>query len=94
MWNSSTDLLDTIHKAHRRLVEKETDAMTAHAEARLLAAATRVLAVTLEHARLTGRLAEGSALLPAMTLEAGEGENPLGVAGAVIPTAALPAAAS
>lgn len=68
MWNSSQDLLDTIHSAHERLKNKETDAMTAHAEARLLSAATRVLAVSLEHARLTSRLQEGSAILPAMLL--------------------------
>lgn len=68
MWNSSHDLLATIHDAHTRLKSKETDAITAHAEARLLGAATRVLAISLEHARLTGRLAEGSAELPIMTL--------------------------
>jgi hypothetical protein len=68
MWNSSHDLLSTIHEAHGRLKSKETDAITAHAEARLLGAATRVLAISLEHARLTNRLVEGSALLPIMSL--------------------------
>jgi hypothetical protein len=68
MWNSSRDLLKTIHEAHSRLKNKETDALTAHAEARLLGAATRVLAVSLEHARLTNRLVEGSATLPAMAI--------------------------
>lgn len=70
MWTSSHDLLKTIHEAHGRLKSKETDAITAHAEARLLGAATRVLAISLEHARLTGRLIEGSASLPIMSLEA------------------------
>ena len=80
MWHNSTDLLEAIHDAHGRLVRKETDAMSAHAEARLLGAATRVLAVSLEHARLTGRLIDGSSLLPGMALE-----------GDVISAVALPA---
>jgi hypothetical protein len=77
MWNSSMDLLETIHAAHGRLVRKETDAITAHAEARLLGAATRILAVSLEHARLTNRLLEGSASLPGLTLDAAGDEHVL-----------------
>jgi hypothetical protein len=72
MWHNSQDLLESIHDAHHRLKSKETDAITAHAEARLLGAATRVLAVSLEHARLTNRLVEGSAELPGMRLAGGE----------------------
>lgn len=68
MWNSSHELIETIHEAHERLKRKETDAITAHAEARLLGAATRVLAISLEHARLTNRLKEGSSELPDMGL--------------------------
>lgn len=70
MWANSSDLLATIHEAHQRLKNNETEAMTAHAEARLLGAATKVLAISLEHARLTGRLEKGVATLPIMTIEA------------------------
>lgn len=69
MWKSSTELLATIWDAHDRLRKNETDAITAHAEARLLGAATRVLAISLEHARLTGRLKEGAASLPVMNID-------------------------
>lgn len=74
MWNSSVELLETIHDAHRRLKEKETDAISAHAEARLLNSAAKVMAISLDHARLTNRLKEGSAILPAMLLGKGEGD--------------------
>jgi hypothetical protein len=77
MWNSSQELLETIHDAHERLRRNETDAITAHAEARLLGAATRVLAIGLEHARLTGRLKEGMDSLPIMIIDsAGDGLSP------------------
>ena len=66
MWKTSQELLATIHDAHERLKAKETDAISAHAEARLLGAATKVLAISLEHARLTGRLVEKCAELPVM----------------------------
>lgn len=69
MWNSSSDLLSTIHDAHQRLITKETDAISAHAEARLLNSATRLLAISLENARLTGSLAEGSRILPSLDIE-------------------------
>lgn len=68
MWKNSNDLLAAIHDAHQRLKSKETDAISAHAEARLLSSATRVMAISLEHARLTSRLREGSAELPIMSL--------------------------
>jgi hypothetical protein len=68
MWKTSQELLETIHDAHGRLKLNETDAATAHAEARLLSAATKVLAISLEHARLTGRLKQESSELPGMTL--------------------------
>jgi hypothetical protein len=75
MWATSQDLLASIHEAHERLRSKETDAITAHAEARLLGAATRVMAVSLEHARLTNRLIEGSSILPGMSLGGVEAEG-------------------
>lgn len=53
----------------------QTDAMTAHAEARLLGSATKVMAITLERARLTNRLKEGDSMLP-VTLIQGSG-NPI-----------------
>lgn len=65
-WNSSSDLLEAIHDAHHRVKTKETEVEAAHAEARLLASATRLLDITLEHARLTGRLKEGDAVMPGM----------------------------
>lgn len=84
MWDTSRDLLEEIHNAHKRLKNKETDAVSAHAEARLLGAATRVLAVSLEHARLTGRLIEGSAELPGMDLMIGV-DDVIGVEGRTVP---------
>ena len=74
MWHSSMELLNTIHDAHRRLQTKETDALTAHAEARLLNAAAKVMSISLDHARLTNRLTDGSPILPAMLLGKGEGD--------------------
>lgn len=74
MWTTSLDLLDSIHDAHNRLKEKEVDAIQAHAEARLLGAATRILSVSLEHARLTNRLKKGSSELPPMTISNGQGQ--------------------
>jgi hypothetical protein len=74
MWNSSMELLGTIHDAHRRLQTKETDALTAHAEARLLNAAAKVMSISLDHARLTNRLTDGSAVLPAMLLGKDDGD--------------------
>ena len=68
MWKSSTALLRAIHNAHRRLKRNEIDVARAHAEARLLVAATQVLATSLEHAKLTARLKEGDANLPPMTI--------------------------
>lgn len=96
MWKSSLELLATIHDAHERLKSKETDATTAHAEARLLTAATRVMAVSLEHARLTGRLVEGSEMLPPMGLGTGKPAlaeaAPIDVKGGVVKEMRPPAA--
>lgn len=75
MWANSTELLETIHDAHTRLKTGVTDAISAHAEARILGAATRILAITLEHARLTGRLEQGSTVLPLMTIDANAQER-------------------
>lgn len=76
MWKNSNDLLESIHEAHNRLKEKKTDAATAHAEARLLNAAVKTIAVTLEHARLTNRLREHGAALPMMSFEEHAGVSP------------------
>lgn len=79
MWSSSQELLETIHDAHERLRNNQTDALTAHAEARLLGAATRVMAISLEHARLTNRLKEGDATLPVMMIQAAQGQPAIDV---------------
>lgn len=76
MWSNSLDLLKTIHDAHERLKSKETDAITAHAEARLLGSATRLMSVSLEHARLTNRLKDGSSVLPIMDFDDKPATNP------------------
>lgn len=67
-WKSSTELLAEIHGAHARLVTNETDAVKAHAEARLLGSAAKVLAIQLEHAKATQRLQEGSDILPSFQI--------------------------
>lgn len=77
MWSNSQELLETIHDAHERLRNNQTDALTAHAEARLLGAATRVMAISLEHARLTNRLKEGDVTLPVMMIQAAEQASPV-----------------
>lgn len=63
-WKRSGDLLASIHDAYDRVRKGETPVDQAHAEARILGTASRVLMVQLEHARLTGRLTQGSDELP------------------------------
>lgn len=68
-WDTSTGLLADIHEAHGRLKSGTSDAVIAHAEARLLATATKLLATQLDHAKATKRLREGSDVLPAFKVE-------------------------
>ena len=68
MWKSSTDLLATIRDAHDRLVAGTTPVDQAHAEARILGTAAKVIALQLDHARMTGRLTQGDATLPAFEI--------------------------
>lgn len=64
MWNNSDDLMNAIETAHRKLQSGEANHQSVHAEARLFAGAVKLLALKLDHARLTGRLKEGSPALP------------------------------
>ena len=63
-WNSSTDVLSDIQATFESLRTGELAVDQAHAAARLLGGAVRTLDTMLEHARLTGRLAQGSDVLP------------------------------
>jgi len=63
-WASSTELLAEIQDAHQRLVEGDSDAAQAHAEARLLATAAKVIGIQLEHAKLTKRFRDGDTAIP------------------------------
>ena len=67
MWNNSTDLMAAIEIAHKKLISGEADAKMAHAEARLFGSAVKLLNISLEHAKLTGRLTQGSTALPGFT---------------------------
>lgn len=67
-WRNSHELLNDIQAAHERLVADETDAAKAHAEARLLGSAAKVLNIQLEHAKATQRLEQGSDVLPGFTI--------------------------
>jgi len=68
VWNSSTEIMQAIHDARERLRKGDCDTDTAHAEARLLATAVKLAMVQLDHAKLTGRLAQGSDDLPPFIL--------------------------
>jgi hypothetical protein len=70
MWMSSRDLLQSVHDAHERLRKGETPVDQAHAEARILGTAAKVMGIQLDHARITGRLEQGSDELPAFRLSA------------------------
>lgn len=63
-WSSASELMETIRDATDRLVSGETSVDEAHAEARLLGTAGKVIGLQLDHARLTGRLQQGSDVLP------------------------------
>lgn len=68
MWSSSTEIMQAIHDARERLRKGDCDTDTAHAEARLLATAVKLAMVQLDHAKLTGRLTQGSDALPPFVL--------------------------
>ena len=67
-WKSTKELLETIHDATKRLKDGETPVDEAHAEARLLGVAAKMIGIRLDHARMTGRLKQGSRKLPDMDL--------------------------
>jgi len=71
-WATLGELLEEIQCAQRRLVAGEMPVDQAHAEARLLGTAAKILGVRLEHARLTGRLEQGSDALPDVRLSGNE----------------------
>jgi hypothetical protein len=68
-WKTTEDLLNSIKDATDRLVGGETPVDEAHAEARLLGVASKVIALRLDHARLTGRLEQGLDRLPDIKLD-------------------------
>ena len=72
MWTSSTDLLKSIHEAHSRLCSGDIAVDAAHAEARILSTAAKVMLIQLEHAKTTGRLEQGSDELPAFRVSEGK----------------------
>jgi len=72
-WTHTSDLLAAVQDARARLVAGETPVDSAHAEARLLGVGAKVLALRLDHARLTGRLEQGSDVLPDVRIGGGEG---------------------
>ena len=67
-WKNTDELLESIQQSTKRLVGGETPVDEAHAEARLLGVAAKIMALRLDHARMTGRLKQGSSLLPDMDL--------------------------
>lgn len=67
-WNTTDDLLDSIKNATDRLIEGKTSVEESHAEARLLGVAGKIIGLRLDHARITGRLVQGSNLLPDLKL--------------------------
>jgi len=68
MWKSTDELLSDIHDTLVNL-RASGDIETSHAECRLYNAAAKVIAISCEHAKLTGRL-EGD-LIPSATFGAG-----------------------
>ena len=68
-WNTTSDLLASIQNATERLTTGKTPVDEAHAEARLLGVAAKTIGLRLDHARITGRLQQGSDLLPDFKLE-------------------------
>lgn len=58
-WRSSNDVLAAIQRSHDDLRNGKMPVDEAHAAARLLGGAVRLLDTALDHARLTGRLRQG-----------------------------------
>jgi hypothetical protein len=71
-WRTTGELMTDVQDALVRLRDGTSSVDQAHAEARLLATAQRVVLVELEHARLSGRIEQGSDLLPGVRLGSGE----------------------
>lgn len=67
-WATTADLLAEIKAAHQRLIDGEVDVDQAHAEARQLGVAAKVIDIEIQHARLTGRLRQGDDTLPPIKL--------------------------
>lgn len=67
MWNNSEQLMAAMESAHEKLVTGDTDPKITSAEARLFGSAVKLLNISLEHAKLTGRLTQGSGDLPGFT---------------------------
>ena len=67
MWDSSKDIMGAIESSFTKLLNGDSTAEHAHVEARLFGNALKLLAIELEHARLTGRLRDGSTDLPVFT---------------------------
>jgi len=81
MWNDSNDILEDVQDTLTRLRAKEIDPDDAHAETRLLNTAVKMLAVQLEHARLTGRFHAGDDAMPTFRMGAGKAQKQLKEAG-------------
>jgi len=71
-WKTTGELLADIHETLRGLRAGETTVDEAHAAARTLAVAQRVIMVQLEYARLSGLIEQGSDMLPDVWLGGGE----------------------
>lgn len=63
-WKSSNDVLAAIQRSHDDLRSGKMPVDEAHASARLLGGAVRLLDTALDHARLTGRLRQSEDILP------------------------------
>jgi len=68
-WKTTSELLSSVRQATDRLISGETAVDQSHAEARLLGTAGKIMAIRLEHAKLTGRLSQGSDVLPDFKLD-------------------------
>ena len=71
-WTSSKDVLAAIQRSLSALEGGTIKVDEAHAAARLLGGAVRLMDTTLEHARLTGRLEQGSDVMPQFSLDGGK----------------------
>lgn len=67
-FTSTTDLEDAVQEVLERLREGKIDAKVAHTEIRGLNVIQKSWDTRLEHARLTGRLAQGDEELPALKI--------------------------